>query len=343
MLAVGIIGGAGYTGAELLRLLAMHDQVDVKIVTSREYAGIAVGQVHGHLAGYYQQTFVYPDENLFKNLDLLFFATPHGVSMNLVPALLEQNVRVIDLSADYRLRDSELWKKWYGGVHTSENLLNKAVYGLPELNRGELLDARLVACPGCYPTAVQLGFAPLLTEGLIDCSNLIASAASGTSGAGRKASLSNNFSEIGENFKSYGVSGHRHLPEIEQELSKIAGQEVKVTFVPHLVPMVRGIQATLFASLKRNTINLQSIFDQFYQSEKFVEILPRGIYPQTRNVRGSNIVQISIERPDDGDTVVVMVIEDNLVKGASGQAIQCMNIIYGFPEDAGLDMLGLNP
>ena len=343
MLAVGIIGGAGYTGAELLRLLAMHDQVSVKTVTSRDYAGIPVGQVHRHLAGYYQQTFVHPDEDLFKNLDLVFFATPHGVSMNLVPDLLAQNVRVIDLSADYRLRDSELWEKWYGGVHTSANLLNEAVYGLPELNRDKLLDARLVACPGCYPTAVQLGFAPLLTEGLIDSSNLIASAASGTSGAGRKASLSNNFSEVGENFKSYGVSGHRHLPEIEQELSKIAGQEVKVTFVPHLVPMVRGIQATLFASLKDNTLNLQSIFDQFYESEKFVQILPRGVYPQTRDVRGSNIVQISIERPDNGDTAVIMVVEDNLVKGASGQAIQCMNIMYGYPEDAGLDMLGLNP
>ena len=341
MLAVGIIGGAGYTGAELLRLLVMHDQVDVKIVTSRDHAGSRVDQVHGHLSGYYEQTFVHPDENLLKELDLVFFATPHGVSMHLVPALLQHNVRVIDLSADYRLKDSELWKKWYGDVHASPNLLQEAVCGLPELNRDELLHARLVACPGCYPTAVQLGFAPLLASNLIDFSSLIASAASGVSGAGRKASLSNNFSEIGENFKSYGVSGHRHLPEIEQALTKIAGQEVKVTFVPHLLPIVRGIQATLFALLKVDTSSLQSIFEQFYKSEKFVEILPHGIYPQTRNVRGSNKVQISIERPDERDTVVVMVVEDNLVKGASGQAIQCMNIIFGLPEDMGLEIPGL--
>ncbi len=343
MLAVGIIGGAGYTGAELLRLLALHDQVEVKVVTSRDYAGIPISQVYSHLAGYYEQSFVSPEENLFDELDLVFFATPHAVSMNLVPALLEKDIKVIDLSADFRLQDNELWKKWYGDVHASPELLSEAVYGLPELNRDDLLGARLVACPGCYPTAVLLGFAPLLAEDLVDFSNLIVSAASGVSGAGRKASLSNNFSEIGENFKSYGVAGHRHLPEIEQALGKIVGQETKVIFVPHLLPMVRGIHATLFATLKRNTSCLQSIFEQFYEVEKFIEILPKGTYPQTRNVRGSNKVQISIERPDGGSTVVIMVVEDNLVKGASGQAIQCMNIVFGFPEDMGLEILGLNP
>ena len=343
MITVGIVGGAGYTGGELLRLLWMHKEVDVKVITSREYAGRRVEEIHRHLSGTYGHLFVNPDISVLDNLDLVFFATPHGVSMHLVPELLEKSVRVIDLSPDYRLQDSSIWKRWYGEDHASPDLLGEAIYGLPELNREDILGARLIACPGCYPTAVGLGLAPLLSQDVIDPSNLIVSAASGVSGAGKSASLANNFSEIGESFKSYGVHGHRHLPEIEQTLTKIAGNKVKVTFVPHLLPIVRGIHATLFASLNDTNVCLQTLFEDFYVNEKFVEILPQGLYPATRTVKGSNRVQISLIRPLEGDIIVVLVVEDNLVKGASGQAIQCMNILFRLPEEMGLHKPGLVP
>jgi len=263
--------------------------------------------------------------------------------MHLVPELLSGGTRVIDLSADYRIRDAQLWSKWYGEPHASPELLSSAVYGLPEINRQQIAGAQLIACPGCYPTSVQLGFIPLLLKGLIDPTQLIASSASGASGAGRQAKIDNLLSEVSDSFKAYAVAGHRHLPEIEQGLSDVAGTQVKLTFVPHLLPIVRGIHSTLFAQLSAPADDLQGLFESFYADEPFVDVLPAGVFPQTRSVKGSNRCQLSVVRPQNRDTVVVTVVEDNLVKGASGQAIQNMNIMLGLPEEMGLSNIGLSP
>jgi len=275
--------------------------------------------------------------------DMVFFATPHIVAMNLVPVLLAAGARVIDLSADYRIRDPGLWSQWYGETHASPELLAEAVYGLPELNRAKIATARLVACPGCYPTSVQLGFMPLLAMGLVDPAHLIASSASGVSGAGRQAKIDNLLSEVSDSFKAYGVNGHRHLPEIEQGLSDIAAQQVHVTFVPHLLPIVRGIHSTLFARLRDDTTDLQALYENWYAEEPFVDVLPAGVFPQTRTVKGANRCQISVTVPQQRNTVVVMATIDNLVKGASGQAVQNMNIMLGLNERAGLQQVGLLP
>jgi N-acetyl-gamma-glutamyl-phosphate reductase len=275
--------------------------------------------------------------------DMVFFATPHNVAMNLVPELLAAGTRVIDLSADYRIRDASLWSRWYGEAHASPGLLAEAVYGLPEFNREKIATAHLVACPGCYPTSVQLGFMPLLARGLIDHEHLIASSASGVSGAGRQAKIDNLLSEVADSFKAYGVNGHRHLPEIEQGLSDIAVQSVKVTFVPHLLPIVRGIHSTLYARLHDDTLDVQALYEEWYADEPFVDVLPAGVFPQTRTVKGANRCQISVAVPQQRDTVVVMATVDNLVKGASGQAVQNMNIMLGLDERAGLQQVGLLP
>jgi N-acetyl-gamma-glutamyl-phosphate reductase len=259
-----------------------------------------------------------------------------------VPELLATGVKIIDLSADFRLRDAELWSRWYGEPHACPELLAEAVYALPEVNRKQISQARLIACPGCYPTAVQLGFLPLLTAGVIDTSSLIANAASGVSGAGRQANVDNLVSEASDNFKAYGVSGHRHLPEIEQGLGDIAGADVAVTFVPHLLPVIRGIHATLYARLT-SEVDLQQLYEASYADEPFVDVLPAGQFPQTRAVRGSNMLRLAVTRPQQRDMVVVTVVEDNLVKGASGQAVQAMNISCGFDETAGLGGIALLP
>ena len=252
-------------------------------------------------------------------------------------------MRIIDLSADYRIRDPQLWSQWYGEPHASPELLPEAVYGLPELNRGQIATARLVACPGCYPTSVQLGFLPLLANGLVDPEHLIASSASGVSGAGRQAKVDNLLSEVSDSFKAYGVGGHRHLPEIEQGLGDIAGKPVAVTFVPHLLPMIRGIHSTLFARLNGEPGDLQAIYENCYADEPFVDVLPAGMLPQTRVVKGANYCQLAVAVPQSRDTVVVMAVIDNLVKGASGQAIQNMNIMLGLDERMGLRQVGLLP
>jgi len=274
---------------------------------------------------------------------MVFFATPHNVAMNLAPELLAAGAPVIDLSADYRIRDASLWSRWYGEAHASPGLLAEAVYGLPEFNREKIATARLVACPGCYPTSVQLGFMPLLARGLIDHEHLIASSASGVSGAGRQAKIDNLLSEVADSFKAYGVNGHRHLPEIEQGLSDIAVQSVKVTFVPHLLPIVRGIHSTLYARLHDDALDVQALYEEWYADEPFVDVLPAGVFPQTRTVKGANRCQISVAVPQQRDTVVVMATVDNLVKGASGQAVQNMNIMLGLDESAGLQQVGLLP
>lgn len=343
MVRVGIVGGTGYTGVELLRLLAMHEDVEVAAITSRADRGKRVDELFPNLRGHYDLAFSEPDVKELAACDLVFFATPHNVAMNLVPDLLAAGARVVDLSADYRIRDAALWSHWYGEEHASPALLAEAVYGLPEHNRAEIATARLVACPGCYPTSVQLGFMPLLARGLVDPQYLIASSASGVSGAGRQAKIDNLLSEASDSFKAYGVNGHRHLPEIEQGLSDIAGQRVQVTFVPHLLPIVRGIHSTLFAQLKGDAADLQAVYEDWYADEPFVDVLPAGVFPQTRAVKGANRCQISIAVPQHRNTVVVMATIDNLVKGAAGQAVQNMNIMLGLDEQAGLRQIGLLP
>jgi len=343
MVKVGIVGGTGYTGVELLRLLTTHTDAEVVAITSRAECGRRVDDLFPNLRGYYDLSFSEPDVHVLAACDVVFFATPHNVAMNLVPELLAADARVIDLSADYRIRDASLWSQWYGEPHASPELLAEAVYGLPELNRDKIAAARLVACPGCYPTSVQLGFMPLLANGLIDPQQLIASAASGVSGAGRQARIDNLLSEAADSFKAYGVSGHRHLPEIEQGLSDIAGESAQVTFVPHLLPIVRGIHATLFGRLNNDSVDLQALYEDAYAEEPFVDVLPSGVYPQTRTVKGANRCQISIAVPQNRNTVVVMATIDNLVKGASGQAVQNMNIMLGLDETAGLQQVGMLP
>jgi N-acetyl-gamma-glutamyl-phosphate reductase len=343
MVRIGIVGGTGYTGVELLRLLASHEQAAVAAITSRAESGRRVDELFPNLRGHYELAFSEPEVAKLAACDVVFFATPHNVAMNLVPELLAAGTRVIDLSADYRLRDAQLWSHWYGEPHASPEYLGEAVYGLPEVNRAAIAGARLVACPGCYPTAVQLGLIPLLARRLVDPEHLIASAASGVSGAGRQAKVDNLLSEVSDSFKAYGVTGHRHLPEIEQGLGDVAAGPVRVTFVPHLLPMIRGIHATLFARLNDQSEDVQALFEEWYANEPFVDVLPAGMLPQTRTVRGANRCQLALAVPRGRDTVVVMSTIDNLVKGASGQAVQNMNIMLGLPESMGLQQVGLFP
>jgi len=342
VIKVGIVGGTGYTGVELLRLLALHPQVELRAITSRADAGTPVNQMFPSLRGYLDISFTHPDTAHLEQCDVVFFATPNGIAMQQARALLDAGVRIIDLAADFRIKDVKVWEKWYGMSHACPDLIAQAVYGLPEVNRDKIRQARLVANPGCYPTAVQLGFFPLLESGLVDAGSLIADAKSGVSGAGRKAEVGILFSEAGDNFKAYGVSGHRHLPEIRQGLSLVAKHEVGLTFVPHLTPLIRGIHATLYARLKTD-VDLQSLFEKRYASEPFVDVMPAGSLPETRSVRGSNRCRIAVHRPQDGDTVVVLSVIDNLVKGAAGQAVQNMNIMFGLPEATALNIVPLLP
>ncbi len=343
MIKAGIVGGTGYTGVELLRLLLSHPQVDLVAITSRSEAGRPVADLFPSLRGLLDLSFSDPADGSLNDCDVVFFATPHGVAQAGVPALLEQGARVVDLSADFRIRDIALWEKWYNQPHACPSLVAEAVYGLPEVNREKIKTARLIACPGCYPTSVQLGFLPLLEQGLIDTGDLIANSASGVSGAGRQASVDNLLAEISDSFKAYGVAGHRHLPEIEQGLADISGDAVRLTFVPHLLPIIRGIHSTLYATLNDTSVDLQALFEDRYRDEPFVDVMPAGSLPQTRTVRGSNFCRISVFRPADRDKVVVLVAEDNLVKGASGQAVQNMNLMFGLPETSGLTAPALLP
>ena len=343
MIKVGVVGGTGYTGVELLRLLAAHPDVQLSVITSRSEAGRAVSDLFPNLRGSVDLEFSAPDAGQLAACDLVYFATPNGTAMTMVPQLLEAGVRVIDLAADFRLRHPQAWEQWYGMAHACPELLEQAVYGLTEINRDAIASAQLVANPGCYPTAVQLGFLPLLEEGLIETGHLIADAKSGVSGAGRKASTGALLCEAGENFKAYAVPGHRHLPEIRQGLELAAGQPLGLTFVPHLTPMIRGIHATLYAQLIDVDRDLQALFEARYADEFFVDVLPAGAHPETRTVRGANHCQIAIHRPQQGNTVVVLAVIDNLVKGAAGQAVQNMNVMFGLDEQAGLTGIALLP
>jgi N-acetyl-gamma-glutamyl-phosphate reductase len=342
MIQVGVVGGTGYTGVELLRLLAQRPDVELVAITSRGEAGTAVADMFPSLRGRVDLKFSDPAQASLASCDVVFFATPNGIAMQQAPALLAAGVRVIDLAADFRIQDIAVWEKWYGMKHASPALVGEAVYGLPEVNRDKIREARLVANPGCYPTATQLGFLPLLEAGCVDPLHLIADAKSGVSGAGRKAEVSSLFAEAADNFKAYGVPGHRHLPEISQGMAIAAGQPVNLVFVPHLTPMVRGIHSTLYARLTRE-IDFQALFEQRYAGEPFVDVLPSGSHPETRSVRASNICRIAVHRPQGGDMLVVLSVIDNIVKGAAGQAVQNMNIMFGCDECAGLTQIPVLP
>ncbi len=339
---IGIVGGTGYSGVELMRILASHPQANVVAITSRGNAGQRVDELFPSLRGHYELVFSSPDDTSLADCVLVFFATPNGVAMNAVPALLEAGVRVVDFSADFRLNDPQVWSEWYKMEHACPELLPLSVYGLPEVNRAAIRNAKVVANPGCYPTAVQLGFLPLLENNLVDCSRLIADAKSGVSGAGRGASVATLMCEVSDSIKAYAASGHRHLPEITQGLQHAASSLVDLTFVPHLVPMIRGIHATLYADLTTEA-DVQAVFEKRYADEPFVDVMPPGSHPETRSVRGANVCRIAVHRPGGGNRVVVLAVEDNLVKGAAGQAVQNMNIMFDLDECAGLSLAPLVP
>lgn len=342
MIKIGIVGGTGYTGVELLRILAQHPKVQLNVITSRQEAGMAVDELFPSLRKQVTLKFSDPSKAELNKCDLVFFATPNGVAMQQARSLFDAGVLIIDLSADFRIKNIAEWEKWYGMPHACPELIAEAVYGLPEINREHIRNARLIANPGCYPTAVQLGFLPLIEAGVIDINQLIADTKSGVSGAGRKAEVQTLFSEAADNFKSYAVPGHRHLPEIKQGLSSVAKKQVDLTFVPHLTPMIRGIHATLYAKLIKK-VDLQTLYVNRYANEPFVDVLPAGNHPETRSVRGSNYCRIAVHRPQDGNIAVILSVTDNLVKGAAGQAVQNMNIMLGFPETLGIEHVPLLP
>ena len=349
MIKVGIVGGTGYTGVELLRLLAVHPDVQLTAITSRKEDGLPVADMYPSLRGRVNLAFSSPEKANLAQCDVVFFATPHGVAMAQAPALLAAGVKVIDLAADFRLKDQAAFEQWYKIPHTAPELIEQAVYGLPELNRADIKGASLVANPGCYPTTMQIGYYPLLKAGLVDASSLIADCKSGVSGAGRKAEIGILFSESSDNFKAYGVAGHRHLPETSAQLQRFTDQKVSLIFTPHLVPMIRGMHSTLYARLNKDVSNeeLQALFEAQYQDAPFVDVMPFGAHPETRSTRGSNMLRLALHRPEadgvPGNTVIVLVVQDNLVKGASGQAVQCMNLMFGLEESAGLTQIALMP
>jgi len=342
MIKAGIVGGTGYTGVELLRLLVNHPGVELSAITSRSESGMPVADMFPNLRGHTGIAFSEPTVENLQQCDVVFYATPHGVAMKGAGELLEKGVRVVDLGADFRIKNIPEWQQWYGMEHTTPELVAEAVYGLPEVNRAQIKDARLIACPGCYPTAVQLGFKPLLENGLVDPARLIADTKSGVSGAGRKASVGSLMCEASESMKAYAVPGHRHLPEIRQGLNSLTQESIGLTFVPHLTPMIRGIHATLYSTLTKEA-DLQALYEQHYANEMFVDVMPAGSHPETRSVKGANHCRIAVHKPQGADTVVVLSVIDNLVKGAAGQAVQNMNIMFGLEENAGLTGVALLP
>ena len=342
-LKTGIVGGTGYTGVELLRLLAGHPEAELSIITSRSEAGREVADLFPNLRGYLDIRFTEPDPGALGGCDVVFFATPNGTAMTMAPQLIDAGVRIIDLAADFRLKRTAEWEAWYGIPHACPGLLEEAVYGLTEVNRDAIREARLVANPGCYPTAVQLGFLPLIEQRVIDIDHLVADAKSGVSGAGRKAATGTLLCEASENFKAYAVAGHRHLPEIRQGLEHAAGQPVGLTFVPHLTPMIRGIHATLYAQLRDPDRDLQALYEARYGNEPFIDVLPAGAHPETRSVSGANQCRIAVHQPQKGGVVVILSVIDNLVKGAAGQAVQNMNVMFGLDETSGLSGIAVLP
>jgi len=347
MIKVGIVGGTGYTGVELLRILAQHPEVELAMITSRKEAGMPVSDMFASLRGFVDLKFSDTATADLTRCDVVFYATPHGVAMTDAPKLVAAGVKIIDLAADFRMKDAKQFEATYKMPHTAPDLLAESVYGLPELNRAAIAKARIVGNPGCYPTTMQLGFAPLLRNGLVDAGHLLADCKSGVSGAGRKAELGIAFSEASDNFKAYGVSGHRHHPETFEQLQLLSDDPVGLVFVPHLVPMIRGMHSTLYARLKPDAMStdVQALYEEAYRDEPFVDVMPFGSHPETRSTRASNMLRIAIHRPGgvEGDTVVLLVVQDNLTKGASGQAVQCMNLMFGLPETTGLMQVPVLP
>lgn len=343
MIKVGIIGGTGYTGAELLRLLITHPEVEIQVITSRSAARRPVSELYPNLRNHVDLVFSEPDMIKLAGCDVVFSATPNGIAMTHAQDLVDSGVKLIDLAADFRIKDIDVWQKWYGMEHACPELVAEAVYGLPEINREKIKNARIIANPGCYPTAIQLALLPLLEQDVVDAESIIADAKSGVSGAGRGAKVDTLYSEVAGNFKAYGVAGHRHHPEITECMSGVTGKNIGLTFVPHLTPMIRGMHATVYARNKKQGADLQSLFEARYQDEPFVDVLPAGSHPETRSVRGNNTCRLAVFQPGDGDQIVVLSVIDNLVKGASGQAVQNMNIMFGFDEQSGLQNPALLP
>ena len=352
MIKAGIVGGTGYTGIELLRLLSQHPQVELAAITSRQEAGTAVSAMFPSLRGRVSLAFSHPDKAPLAKCDVVFFATPNGVAMGEARSLIDAGVRIVDISADFRLKDVAEWERWYKVKHAAPELVAEAVYGLCEVHRENIRAARLVANPGCYPTAVLLGLLPLVEAGAVDLEHLIADAKSGVSGAGRKTELNLLYSEASENFSAYGVGGHRHWPEIRQGLAQAAGREVGLVFVPHLAPMVRGIHATLYGRIVKE-MDFQALYEKRYAKEPFVDVMPAGSHPDTRSARAANVCRLAVHRPlergrrgdrdERADTLAVLSVIDNLMKGASGQAVQNMNLMFGLPETAGLEQVAVVP
>ena len=342
MIKVGIVGGTGYTGVEILRLLVLHPEVSLQVITSRSEAGRKVADLYPNLRGYTELEFTRPDTEALAGCDLVFFATPNGIAMQQTRELLEAGVRVIDLAADFRIKNLDTWSRWYGMEHACPELVAEAVYGLPELNQDAIRGARLVANPGCYPTAVTLGYLPVLSSGMASLDGLVADCKSGVSGAGRGANAAMLMAETGESFKAYAVAGHRHQPEIQQNLELALDKEVQLTFVPHLVPMIRGIHATLYVRVP-GELDLQALYEEYYADQPFVDVMPAGSHPETRSVRGGNTCRIAVHRPQDGEMVVILSVIDNLVKGAAGQALQNMNLMFGLDQATALRQVGLLP
>ena len=343
---VGIVGGTGYTGVELLRLLALHPQIELTAITSRGDAGLPVADMFPSLRGYVDLAFSDPATANLAVCDVVFFATPHGVAMAQTPVLLAAGVKIIDLAADFRLQDINTFEKWYKMPHSCADILKDAVYGIPELYRDDIKKAKVIGNPGCYPTTVLLGLAPLLENSFIDFSApIIADSKSGVSGAGRKAEVATLFAEASDNMKAYGVAGHRHHPEIHAQLTQLAKTDLQFIFTPHLVPMIRGMLSTIYVKLssKASGQDLQALYEKRYANEQFVDVLAAGNMPETRSVRGSNQLRIALSRQIDTDYLTIVVVQDNLVKGAAGQAVQNMNIMFNFAENAGLQVVPLLP
>lgn len=347
MIKIGIVGGTGYTGVELLRILAAHPEAELTAITSRKEDGMPVAEMFPSLRGHVSLAFSAPEKARLDQCDVVFFATPHGVAMAQARELLAAGVKVIDLAADFRLKDTATFEQWYGMSHSCPDILAEAVYGLVEVNREAIRTARVIGLPGCYPTSMQLGFAPLLSQGqpLVNEASLIADCKSGVSGAGRKAEIGALLAEASDNFKAYGVKGHRHLPETVQGLEAIAKRKVGLTFVPHLVPMIRGIHSTLYATIlpQARGTDFQALYEAHYRNDPFVDVMPAGSHPETRSVRASNMLRIALHQPAGSDQLVILVVEDNLVKGAAGQGVQCMNIMFGLDETTGLRHVPVMP
>jgi len=343
---IGIVGGTGYTGVELLRLLAIHPNVEIVAVTSRGEAGMPVAEMFPSLRGYVDVAFSDPATVDLTKCDVVFFATPHGVAMSQAEVLLKAGVKLIDLAADFRLQDTAVFEKWYKMPHSCPDILQDAVYGIPELYRDKIKSAKVIGNPGCYPTTILLGLAPLLEQGLIDFSApIIADSKSGVSGAGRKAEVATLFAEASDNMKAYGVAGHRHHPEIHAQLSQLANAKLDFIFVPHLIPMIRGMLSTIYVKLSATAkgLDCHALYEKRYEQEEFVDVLPAGSLPETRSVRGSNHLRIALHKQSETGYLTVLVVQDNLVKGAAGQAVQNMNIMFGFDESCGLKVVPLLP